>query len=133
MASNQNIGVSIGTVHVRTPINAVTATTTSGGIPIQGAKKITWFLTRADHSAGSTTWTFEVSPDGTVWEPFNKLITNATNTNAQNHVRVASLAQAGNGVDILHMDLEHGTYVEMRAIATEATDGTHTAVCVIEF
>lgn len=133
MAGNQNIGVSTGTVHVRTPINAVTATTTSAGVPIQGAKKITWFLTRADHTSGSTTWTVEVSPDGTVWEPFNKLITNATNAIAENHVRVASLAQAGNAVDILHMDLEYGTFISMRIKATEATDGTHTAVCVIEF
>ena len=32
--------------------------------PIQGAKKITWYFTRANHSSGSTAFTVDISHDG---------------------------------------------------------------------
>ncbi len=121
-----------GLLKVSTPINAVTTTTTSAVISLLGAKKVSLMLTRADHVAGSTTWTVLVSLDGVVFEPFNQLITNVTNTNVQNHARVASLAQAANAVDLLHMDLEHAAYHSMKLIATGVTDGTYTGVVAIE-
>lgn len=121
-----------GTYNVSTPINAVTATTTSEEIIIAGAKKVSLMFTRANHSAGSSTFTVEVSLDGTTYVAYNKLISNVTNTNAQTLTRVASVALASNTSTVVSMDLENDAFYSMKITATEATDGTHTAQCLIE-
>lgn len=113
-------------------LNAVTATTTSDPIEILGAKKISLVFTRANHSAGSTAFTVDVSFDGTTWIAFNKLISNATNTNAQTLTRVASVSLASNTSSVVDMDIATGAYSKMRVTATETTDGTHTAKVLIE-
>lgn len=115
-----------------TPINAVTATTVSDPINIEDAHRITWVFTRANHSSGSTAFSVEVSIDGSTYVAFNKLISNATNTNAQTLTRVASVALASNTSTEAAMDLAHSNYKWMRVTATETTDGTHTAKCLIE-
>lgn len=127
-----NLVIQPGLLKVSTPIDGVTATTTSAVISLLGAKKVSFMLTRADHTSGTSTWTVLVSLDGVVFEAFNKLITNATNAIAENHVRVASLVQAGDGVDLLIMDLEHATFHSMKLKVVEGTDGTHTGVVAIE-
>lgn len=96
-----------------------------------GAKKITWQFTRANHAAGSTAFSVEVSLDGTNFIAYNRLVTNVTNTNAQTLTRVASVSLAANGSAIASMDLDSDSYLEMRVTATETTDGTHTAKCLI--
>lgn len=113
-------------------INGATATTTSVPIDILGAKKISLVFTRADHSAGSTAFTVDVSFDGTTWIAFNKLISNVTNTNAQTLTRVASVSLASNTSSVVDMDIATGAYSKMRVTATETTDGTHTAKVLIE-
>lgn len=116
-----------------TPINAVTATTTSAAIDFSGVKRATWFFTRANHSSGSSTFTVQVSFDGATWVAFNKLISNATNTNAQTLTRVASVALSSDTTSTVAMDLEHDAFPLVRVIATEATDGTHTAELIREY
>lgn len=116
-----------------TPINAVTATTVSAPIDIKGAKRITLALTRADHSAGSSAMSVEVTIDGTNWITFNKLISNVTNTNAQTLTRVASVSIAANGTVMATMDLDQDVFSQMRITATETTDGTHTVKAFIEY
>lgn len=116
-----------------TPIDAVTATTTSAAIDFTGVKKATWFFTRANHSSGSSTFTVEVSFDGVTWVAYNKLISNVTNTNAQDLTRVASVALSSDTTSTVAMDLQHDAYPYARVTATEATDGTHTAELVREY
>jgi hypothetical protein len=132
MARTQG-GISKGTFNLYTPIDAVTATTTSSAIPIAGAKRITLFLTRANHSAGSTAFTVTVSGDGTTFVGFNKLITNVTNTNAQTPVRVGTVTLSSNTTETVSMDLSTDVFLEMKVVATETTDGTHTAKVLVEY
>lgn len=113
-------------------IDAVTATTVSEPINIENAEKISLIFTRANHSAGSTAFSVEVSLDGTTYVAFNKLITNVTNTNAQTKTRVASVSLASNTSSIVAMDLENDIFRWMRITATETTDGTHTAKALIQ-
>lgn len=127
-----NGSVEKGTYQLLTPINAVTATTTSEEIVIAGAKKVSFMFTRADHSAGSSTFTVEVSLDGTTFVAYNKLISNVANTNAQTLTRVASVALASNTSAFASMDLTSDTIYAIKITATEATDGTHTAQVLIE-
>jgi len=127
-----NGAITPDTYNVLTPLNAVTDTTTSEEIVIAGAKKVSLMLTRANHTAGSSTFTVEVSLDGTTYVAYNKLISNVTNTNAQTKTRVASVALSSNTSSTVSMDLENDAFYSMKITVTEATDGTHTAQCLIE-
>jgi hypothetical protein len=113
-------------------LDAVTATTTSERVNIENAEKISLFLTRANHSAGSSAFAVEVSIDGDNWVTFSKLISNVTNTNVQNKTRVASVSLASNTTSTVDMDLENSIYRWMRLTVTETTDGTHTAKALIQ-
>jgi len=117
----------------KTPINGVTATTTSEAIQIDGAKRISWFFTRADHSAGSSAFAITVSIDGDTYVTFSKLISNATNTNSQTKTRVASVSLSSDTTSEVAMDLENSVYRFMKVTVTEVTDGTHSARCLIEY
>lgn len=117
---------------LQVPLNAVTATSTSEAINIEGATKITWFFTRANHSSGSSAFSVTVSVDGSTYVTFNKLISNVTNTNAQTLTRVASVSLSSDTTSEVAMDLEHSSYRWMKVTVTETTDGTHTAKCFIE-
>ncbi len=113
-------------------ITGATATTVSEPVNIENAEKITLIFTRENHSAGSTAFSVEVSLDGVTYVAFNKMISNATNTNAQTKTRVASVSLASNTSSVVAMDLENDIYRWMRVTATETTDGTHTAKALIQ-
>ena len=112
-------------------LDGVTATTTSERIYIEDAEKVSLVFTRANHSAGSSAFAVEVSIDGETWVTFSKLISNVTNTNAQEKTRVASVSLASNTSTTVAMDLENDIYRWMRVTVTETTDGTHTAKALI--
>lgn len=114
-------------------INGATATTESGWIPVDGAKAVQFYFKRSNHSSGSTAFTVNLSPDnGTTEVAYNKLITNVTNTNAQQLTRVASVSLSSNTVSVVSMSPEDiGGYVQV--VATETTDGTHDAWIVVSY
>jgi len=120
------------TYSVKTLLDAVTATTTSEEIVIAGARKVSFMFTRANHAAGSTAFSVEVSLDGTTYVAYNKLISDVTNTNAQTLTRVASVSLAANGSAYASLDLTSDAIYSIRVTATETTDGTHTAKVIIE-
>lgn len=113
-------------------IAGATATTVSDPINIENAEKVSLIFTRANHSAGSTAFSVEVSLDGVTYVAFNKLITNVTNTNAQTKTRVASVSLSSDTSSIVAMDLENDIFRWMRVTATETTDGTHTVNALIQ-
>lgn len=128
-----NGSITPGTYEVKTPINAVTATTTSEEIVIVGAKKVTFMFTRANHSSGSSTFSVDVSLDGTTYVDYNKLVTNVANANTEEKVRAASVALAADGSAMASMDLDHDSIYSIKITVTETTDGTHTAQVLIEY
>lgn len=116
-----------------TPIDAVTATTESGAIPVKGARKITIFGIRAAHSSGSSAFSVTVSGDGTNFVAYNRLLTNVANNNSQTPVRAASFALAANGTDFASMDLSTESFDSIKVKVTETTDGTHSVRVIIEY
>lgn len=112
---------------------AVTATTTSSVIFIEGANRVSFQFTRANHSAGSSAFAVAVSIDGVNFVTYNKLIDNVTNTNAQTLTRVASVSLASNTSKVYSMDLQYDYYKYMTVTVTETTDGTHSATAYIEY
>jgi hypothetical protein len=111
------------------PLNAVTQTTVSAPISLEGVLKATIQLIRADHGSGSSAFIVEVSNDGINWVTYNKLITNVTNTNAQMLTRVGSVTLSSNTSSMVALDLSQDVFSWMRVTVTETTDGTHSAIC----
>jgi len=112
-----------------TALNAVTATTTSEAINVKYAKKVVLQLTRADHSAGSSTFTVSGTVDGTNFVALAILRDNATGINTL----VSSKALASNTTALVALDLETGfAFEDIKITVTEATDGTHSALVYIE-
>lgn len=110
-----------------------TASGASEEIMIAGAKKVTLFLKRSNHAAGSSAFDVDVSCDGTNYVDYNKLISNVTNTNAQTETRVGSVTLSSNTTSIVSLDLEKDAFLSMKLNVTETTDGTHEAWAVIEY
>jgi len=116
-----------------TVLDAVTATTESSPISIKYAEKVTIFVTRANHSSGSSAFTVTASPDGVTYYDVKTLIDNIANTNAQNYTRIATKTLSANGTDFVGLDLEPFGYEWIKVKVTETTDGTHTAKVLIEY
>lgn len=114
-------------------IDAVTATTLSDAINIEGARKITLQFIRANHSAGSSAFEVTVSNNGIDYVVFNKLIDNVTNTNAQTLTRVAGSTLSSNTSKMYTMDLDQDSYKWMKVGVVETTDGTHSAIAQIQY
>lgn len=113
-------------------INAATATTTSAPIKVNAFRFLSLFVKRSNHSAGTSTFTVEVSCDyeengsAATWVTYNKLVTNVTNTNAQNFTRVASVALNSDSSAFVTFD-STDAFTHVRVTVTEGTDGTHDA------
>lgn len=87
-------------------------------------------FTRSAHSAGSSAFGVEVSNDGTNWVVYNRLITNATNTNAQTDLRAAAPTLSSNTSSI-HFFPTSDYFRYIRVFVTRTTDGTSTATLQI--
>lgn len=135
-----NGSIARGSWNIYTPINAVTATTTSSSIPVAGAKRITCEFTRADHSSGSTAFTVEFSFDDSTWTQHNMLVQNlardaGVGTAGQDigTTAASSVTLSSDTTELWSVDLEHFVAPYMRVVATETTDGTHTAKVMVEY
>jgi hypothetical protein len=116
-----------------TALDAVTETTTSSALDVKGAKKVTIMGTRANHGSGSSAFSVTVSVDGTTFVAYNKLITNVANTNSQTHVRAANFTLSSNSSEFASMDLSVEAFSHIKVVATETTDGTHSAKVLVEY
>lgn len=120
-------------------LDAVTATTTSSNIYVGDARRVGVILTRADHSAGSTAYSFKggASPDGGTTAPtmitINTFIDNVTNTNAQTITRVAGKTLSSNTSVLIWLNLDETPIEFLQVTATETTDGTHSAWFLIQY
>lgn len=125
-------GYSPNTQRLVTALNAVTETTESKAIAVNGAKNITLAMTRADHTSGSSAFSVTGTVDGTTYVTLNKLITNVTNTNAQTKVRDSSVTLSSDGSELASIDVEDLALLAIKVKVTETTDGTHTAKVLIQ-
>lgn len=106
---------------LKTVLNAVSATTTSDAIDIEGAKRVSLSFTVSNLSASglaTSTFTFLASIDGTNYVTYNKMIDNLTNSNSQTLTRVANQAIDSNTTDYLSMDLEYDIFKYLKVVDT---------------
>jgi hypothetical protein len=117
-----------------TALNAVTATTTSNAINIEGAKKVVCRFVRTNHSSGKTVFTVTASLDGTTYHAYNLLVDNVANAISEGITRVASYdTGTANADKIYALDLDYFAFKDIKITATETTDGTHSAYVYIEY
>ena len=110
----------------KTLLDAVTATTTSAAVSVEGLRRIGFQFKRAAHSSGSTAFTVEGTINGTDWTALSVIVSNATNTNAQTRTRVASVSLASDTTALAWLE-DLVVLKAIRVVATETTDGTHSA------
>lgn len=102
----------------------------SGKVDIRGAKKVTFYFSRAygGGNAGNSKFELEVSPDGSTWYDFNKLKLGDISSTATSTVTIS----AATSTTVASMDLTYDTYKFVRLIVNETTDGTHSAKVTVE-
>jgi hypothetical protein len=103
--------------------SAVSATATSDVIPTEGAKKVSMWLNRTNHSSGSTTFTVTGSVDGVNYVALNNILTDVTNTNSQTVIRVASVALASDTSSLVSLDVAKLGLKAIKVVCTISTDG----------
>lgn len=102
---------------------AWTTSATSAGLGGNGFGRASLQFTASGISAGNCVFTVDVSNDGTNWTAYNRLTTNATNTNAQTDTRVASITLSTNTTSVVTLPDPFAFY---RVNAVVTTDGTYT-------
>jgi len=96
----------------------------NGYMVLKGAEAVSLFFTRngASNSVATSTFSVQVSPDGSTWIDYNKLISNTTNTNSQQLTRVSSVQLVGaTSTVMVSLDLQFDAPFAVRCIATFAS------------
>lgn len=104
-----------------------------GSLGIAGASKVTLYFQRGDTTGqgntGKSVFDIDVTPDGTNWYDFNKLIGNDISSTATTTVTIS----AATSTVVYSMDLSKETYKAIRCNVTETTDGEHTCKGYVEY
>ena len=111
-------------------MNGVTTTTTSRGVSLDNAGRVSIQLIATGVSTGTGTFTVDVSNDGATWTPLQRLIPNLVGTNSQTDAFVLSKVLNSTGSSMIFI-APGDTFASMRITCTRATDGTYSAVAYI--
>lgn len=102
----------------------ITSQYTSDPIPMDFQGRISFQMGASGRSSGNGVFTAEVSNDGTNWVAYNRLTTNATNTNAQTDVRVANYTVNSNVYSVATFPMtDVFSFCRFKVVVT--TDGTY--------
>lgn len=108
-------------------LNAVTATTTSRGVGVDSAGRVSLQLIAAGVTAGIGTFTVDVSNNGgATWSSYQRLISNLIGTNSQTDAYVANKVINSTGSSMLFIPASD-TFELIRVTCTAITDGTYSA------
>lgn len=108
-------------------LNAVTVDTTSLAQDVSMRSKLSLQLIATGITSGNGIFTVDVSNDGATWTAYNRLTTNATNTNAQTDARVASVTLSSTGSSFVFFPV--GDYFRyLRVSVDTTTDGAYSAI-----
>lgn len=108
-------------------IDEAVVTTTSDAFLVGDKFPLSVQFLASSVTSGNGVLTVDVSNDGTNWEAYNRLTSNATNTNAQADTRVSSATLSADGSEFLFFP-EGDYFTYMRAKVTRTTDGTYSVI-----
>lgn len=117
----------------QTPLDGVTATTTSSAINMEHATKASFEFIREDHSSGSSKFEILASLDGTNFTTTGvMMVKDVANTNSQNLLRALSTTLSSDTSEIWHLP-NFTSYIAIKIKTTETTDGTATCRACITY
>ncbi len=110
----------------------ITGTATSRSAGVDNADRLSLMIFGNNISTGSATFYVDVSNDGSLgWVPYQRLVTNVTNTNAQNDARTNSLAFTANGTAMLFIPSgDTFSYLRVRADINKV-EGTYGVILFV--
>lgn len=105
-----------------------------GAVSLAGAKKATFYFGRGwgSGNSGSSNFSVEVTPNGTDWYDFNKLVQNSATSTYPTTLSSITISAATSTV-IASMDLSSDTFLKARCVVVETTDGSHTCSATVEY
>ncbi len=109
-------------------LNAITGTSISISAAIEMAGGLSLMIFASGVSSGSASFYVDVSNDASLgWVPYNRLITNVPNTNAQNDIRTNIIQQATAGTAIVFFPISD-KFNFLRVRADVFATGTYSAI-----
>lgn len=111
---------------------AAVGTTNSPKVDIRNADKVTIIVKRANHTAGSSAFTIDVSHDAVTWVSYKQIADNANAQRTGNYITTKTLSS--NTSDFISMTLmyEGNNFNWMRINSVVTTDGDATAIAMVE-
>ena len=113
-----------------TALNGVTASSTSNAVGIGDYRQVSFQFIGASISSGNGVFSVQLSNDGTNWTTYNRLVSNATNTNSQTDTRVASVTVSANGASFAFKPTDDVAKYA-RVIVVRTTDGAYSCVMAL--
>lgn len=114
-------------------LDAVTATTTSAGVGVDNASRLSIQVFAANITSGSATFTVDVSNDATNWVAYNRLTSNVTNTNAQTDTRIASVVLNTNAGSMLFIPPgDTFNFIRVKTTLNNNVGGAYSAIAYID-
>lgn len=113
----------IGVKTTNSAVIPATSTTTSAGICVGERRNLSVQLKTLAGGSG-TVFTFDVSNDNVTWTPYERIVSNVTNTNAQTDTRVASITLGASANQMAFFPRDHFNYIRCTATITGGTPST---------
>lgn len=110
-------------------LDGVTATTTSKPLNIEEFKGVGLQFVASGITSGNCVFTAEGTIDGTNWKALNIMVTNVSNTGANDLTREANITLSADGTDFLWLE-EQFNLKAIRVTGTVTTDGTYSAFAI---
>lgn len=107
-----------------------------GSVSLVGAEKATFYFSRGGATSantGTSTFSIEVSPDGSNWYDFNKLVQNRATSTANITILDSVAIEAATSTTIVSLDLRYDAFVKARCIVVETIDGEHRCRATVEY
>lgn len=123
------------TFFTATSTTATSTNITGGGgyLKIAGAKKVELYFSRGDTSgkgnAGLSKFRVQVTPDGTNWFDYSKLVGSDAAATATSTVTIGTATSTV----VANMDIIKDTFYGVRCIVNQTTDGEHTCKASAEY
>ena len=108
----------------------------NGYFVIAGAKKVNLYFQRGDQTGGGNTGTstfrIQTSPDGTLWDDFNRLEIASSTSRISTKTTVGNVILSAaadfataTGTVVAAMEMEDNNFFAIRCIVQETVDGNH--------
>lgn len=121
--TTNNVLINASAVSVTDPVTVLGANTAD----VSMRTKMSLQFIGATITSGNGVFKVYVSNDGVNWVAYNRLTSNATNTNAQTDTRVASVTLSSNGTSMVFFPVgDHFRYIGVSLAVT--TDGVYSAI-----